>query len=83
MFLFWMFLFPDSSTEKNRVFVCFTGQGSNMYFVPKDVPLSSRSTTTTIEEIEEEMETTEEATFWGTNLARGGGTKVMNEILQR
>ena len=55
-----------------------------MYFVPKDVPLSSRSTTTTtIEEIEEEMETTEEATFWGTNLGRGGGTKVMNEILQR
>ena len=43
-----------------------------MYFVPKDVPLSSRSTTTTtIEEIEEEMETTEEATFWGTNPSKG------------
>lgn len=58
-----------------RMFFCFqtlqpekepTGQASNMYFVPKDVPLSSRDTTvtTTIEEIEEEIETTEEAMFF-------------------
>lgn len=44
-----------------------------MYFVPKDVPLSSRDTTvTTTEEIEEEIETTEEAMFFGAPI-RGRG----------
>jgi len=46
------------------------GQASNMYFVPKDVPLSSRDTTvtTTTEEIEEEIETTEETTTESTTV---------------
>lgn len=60
-----VFCFQTLQPEKEP-----TGQASNMYFVPKDVPLSSRDTTvTTTEEIEEEIETTEEAMFvWGTDM---------------
>ena len=64
-----VFCFQTLQPEKEP-----TGQASNMYFVPKDVPLSSRDTTvtTTIEEIEEEIETTEEAMFFGAPI-RGRG----------